>query len=34
MTEKELEKLFKSKLDNREFAFNPENWQKMAENGR
>lgn len=29
MTEKELEKLFKSKLNNREFAFNPENWQKM-----
>lgn len=29
MTEKELEKLFKSKLDNREFAFNPANWEAM-----
>ncbi len=29
MTEKEMEKLFKSKLDSREFAFNPANWEKM-----
>ncbi|AEV33366.1 Outer membrane protein transport protein (OMPP1/FadL/TodX) [Owenweeksia hongkongensis DSM 17368] len=29
MTEKEIEKLFKSKLDNREFAFNPANWEAM-----
>ncbi len=29
MTERELEKLFKSKLNNREFAFNPANWEKM-----
>lgn len=29
MTEKEIEKLFKSKLDNRELAFNPANWQRM-----
>ncbi len=29
MTEKEMEKLFKSKLNNREFAFNPANWEKM-----
>lgn len=29
MTEKEIEKLFKSKLNNREFAFNPTNWEAM-----
>ncbi len=29
MTEKELEKLFKSKLDGRDFPFNPENWERM-----
>ncbi|WP_417600571.1 porin family protein [Owenweeksia hongkongensis] len=29
MTEKEIEKLFKSKLNNREFAFNPANWEAM-----
>lgn len=29
MTEKELEKLFKSKLDTREFEFNPANWEAM-----
>jgi len=29
MTEKELEKLFKGKLGNREFAFNPANWEAM-----
>lgn len=29
MTEKELEKLFRSKLDSREFEFNPANWAAM-----
>lgn len=29
MTEKELEKLFKSKLDNQKFEFNPANWEAM-----
>ncbi len=29
MTEKEMEKLFRSKLNNREFAFNPGNWERM-----
>lgn len=29
MTEKELEKLFKSKLGDREVPFNPENWERM-----
>ncbi|WP_417609908.1 porin family protein [Owenweeksia hongkongensis] len=29
MTEKEIEKLFKSKLNNREFAFSPANWEAM-----
>lgn len=29
MTEKELEKLFRNKLKNREVAFNPASWEKM-----
>lgn len=29
MTERELEKLVKNKLDNRDIPFNPENWKRM-----